>query len=124
MSVRAQLANDIKPHLPKKWKVVPYQTNLDTVDVVTVMLKLSTVERTPAAPLASHTVTFTMTVIEPVTTPGDADDAVDDDLDDLLFALDATENLIWSTATRVTYNDRNPAYDIDLEVVTTPTEGA
>ena len=118
MSTRQVLLDALKPQLPKRWKLVPYQTNLDTVDVVTVMFKIKTIGRTPAAPRVNHTVTFTVTIIEPKDTPGTSDDALDDELDDLLFALDATDDLVWRSATRVTYNATNPAYDIDLDVIT------
>lgn len=118
MGVRAQLLEVVKPTLPKAWKIVPFQTNLDTIDTPTVMFKIKTIERLPAAPQSSHLVTFTLTVIEPKDSGEKAEDSVEDDLDKVVFALDAAPSIRRATATRVVYNDRNPAYDIEIEVVT------
>jgi len=117
--VRKTLIDALKPLLPSDWRLIPYATNLDTISRPVVMLRLKTIEKLAQAPLSHRTATFTLTVIEPRTEPGPADDALDDKLIDLLAAIDDFgAGLTWSTATSVVWGDpaSNPAYDIELQL--------
>ena len=112
-NLRAAVTDALKPILPTDWKLVSYQTNLDTISQPVVVLKLETVERHPQAPNGARLITYTLTVIEPKTAPGPADDALDHKLVVLLDAIDATPGLRWSKAQRVA-TDTNPAFDVSL----------
>jgi hypothetical protein len=120
MNLRELIKAQVEPLLPakRKWRVIPYQDNLDVVDAPTAMFKIKTIVRTPEAPRNNHTVTFVMTVIEPTADSKRGEDLLGVDIDDFLFALDTVKNLVWTKAERVVYNASNPAYDIDIEVVT------
>lgn len=109
----------LAPLLPRDWKWIPFQRNLDAITVPTAMLKLQTVTRTPTAPIAIRDVEYVLTIIEPITDPARGAAALDDHLVDLLGAIDDTPDIAWKTATAVAWGDPNPtnlAYDI---IVTT-----
>lgn len=112
-SIRAAVIDALKPLLPSSWKLVAYQTNLDSISQPVVVLKLEEVQRHPAAPQGARLITYTLTIIEPKTAPGPADDSLDTNLVLLLEAIDATPGLNWSSAKRVA-TDTNPAFDVSL----------
>lgn len=118
MSVRDELAAALTPLLPAGWKLIPYQDSVDTLNDVTVMLKLASVEKHPAAPLGAYLTKFTVTVVDPSKDMGKAEDRLDDELLALLAALDGINNSLWSTAEKVLFQDAYLAYDIAVQVVT------
>lgn len=127
MSVRDQLAAALKPLLPKRWKLIPYQDSLDEISQTTVMFKLMKMENLKQAPLSHYSFTFLLTVIEPGSDMQKVETALDDHVEDLWQLLDM--GLSWTApqeATKVFYGSSNLAYDITTEVVcpkpTQPTE--
>lgn len=114
--LRQFVMDALAPLLPKKWKFVPVPRNLDTIDVPTLVLSLQSISRTASAPLGSRDVEYTLTIIEPKTDPLVAHMALDDLIVDLLGAIDDLPDLVWRTATAVTYGDTatNFAFDITL----------
>jgi hypothetical protein len=114
-NVRTAVIDMLKPLLPKTWKLVPFETNLDELSPKTpvVVLKLQSIERHPSAPQGVRLVTYVLTIVEPKIEPGPADDALDDDLIRLLQAIDLLPGIQAGKATRVVSGD-HPAYDIDL----------
>ena len=113
-NMRTAVTGYLKPLLPTSWRIVPYVTNLDSISQPVAMLKLQSVEKHPQAPKTERIVTYVLTVIEPKTAPGPADDALDTNLIRLLDAIDDVPGLIWSKAERVIAQDSNPAFDITL----------
>ena len=68
---------------------------------------------------AMRTYNFGLICLVPQTTPGTADDALDDLLEDVIFALEgsAVRNMvIFNRATRATFEDKFPAYQVDTTV--------
>ena len=116
-TIRAQLATQLKPLLPRAWKIVDHQTNLDVLDNPVVMLKQQSIRRAPAAPQGAHIVSFTVTVVAPQTDLQRAEDALDEKVDTLIHALDANQSLNWTDAEKVLFQDSYLAYDITLEVI-------
>ena len=118
MTARQQLATAIAPLLPATWKLIPYQDSIDTLSSVVVMLKLESIEKAPSAPIGAYLAKFTVTIADPSTDPKNAEDRLDDEVLALLAALDALNSTLWSTATKVSFNSTNLAYDIAVSVVT------
>lgn len=118
MSARKELANTLKPLLPKAWRLVPYADNLDTLDRVVVMIKQTQIERLPAAPIGTYRTSFVVTVIAPQSDSEKAEDELDDGVHEVLSALDSINNSLWSSAEKVLFSDSNLAWDIAMQVVT------
>jgi len=116
-TVRDQLATALKPLLPKAWRIIPYTTNLDTVDGVTLMMRQTRIEKAPNSQ-GNHQVTLVLTVIDPHTDPQRAEDALDEEVGQLLYAFLPIEWLNWTVAERVVFGELNHAYDITLTLYT------
>ena len=126
-NLRTGVTDALKPLLPEAWQIIPFSKNLDTITRPVVMLQLEEVQRHKDAPNGARLVTYTLTVIEPKTDPGPADDSLEANLIDLLNAIDKSPGLAWSGAKRVVAHESNPAFDITLtySVANAPlTEGA
>lgn len=117
-AVRAQLIADLKPTLGKKFTLFPDGNTLrDSLSKPALVLTRTQVEKLAEAPLGFYSNSMTLTVIDNVL---DNEDHLDDLLDDVLEALDGVNTgLKWESATRATYNDSNPAYQITLTVHST-----
>src|SRR5690606_33798741 len=66
-TAREALVEQLKPALPKDWKFVEHQRNLDRLAQTTVVLKQESIAKLTAAPLHWLHVTFTITIIDPGT---------------------------------------------------------
>jgi hypothetical protein len=117
MAVRKYVVDSVKPLLPRSWRFIEQQQNLDVIDRVTVILMLQDIAPAPAAPRGALLARYTLTLIEPKTDPARAEAALDDLILDLVQALAGVPNLVWTTATRALFGE-NQAYDITLEVTT------
>ena len=105
MNIRDWVIDQVKPLLPRGWRLIPYSTNLDVLSTPVVMLKLQSIARTPEAPNASRTAEFVLTIIEPKTDPQAREDALDDNLLALIYAIDKLPSLKWTKATRALFAD-------------------
>lgn len=113
-AVRDAVVASVTALLPAGARLVPVQRNLDVIDCVTLMLKLSKIEYLKGAPLGGWTITYTLTVIHPATDPAVADEALDDIVIDLFEGLQSA-NSMWPTeATKVLWDQSRMAYDITL----------
>jgi len=116
VNVRKYVIDTLRPLLPKKWLVKAFNALPDEITTTTVVLALQSYARNPSAPRGPRLATFVLTILTPKTIPGDADDALDDDLIDLANALDRVAGktgLTWTTATRGVASGR-PGFDIAL----------
>jgi len=124
---RRWVSDQLKPLLPRGWELVPYTRVLDAIEKPTVMVRLNSISRLPEAPMAAHITEYVVTIVNPAADPGQADAALDDDIADLLHALDQTRNehglpvLRWTRAERVIYAETYLAFDISVEVITNAT---
>ena len=122
MNVRDTIADFIVPLLPSTWKVVPYSTNLDVLDTVVVMFKQTSVERLmngAGRVRNSYLHSITCTVIDPHQDLKRSQDALDDELMQVLIALDGYDNLWWEDANSGNYNAEILGYDISIKVIST-----
>lgn len=97
--------------------VIPYARSLEPAKP-TVMVRIDNV-KPGIVPDALRSYTFGLICLVPQTTPGIADTELDELLEDVLFALEgsATRNgIIWSDAERATFEDKFPAYQINIDV--------
>ncbi|MET4053588.1 hypothetical protein ABID81_002966 [Frigoribacterium sp. PvP054] len=114
-TTRQQLADALKPALPAAWVLVPYSRNLDVLSKVTVMLHASRIERAPAAPMGALVSQFTITVIDPQDDPTRAWGALDDEVMELIFALDEL-GVQWTAAEPVLVQN-NLGWEITIDIV-------
>jgi hypothetical protein len=114
------LADALRPLIPAAWHFVGYEDSIDDPDRVTVIVKLSSVQRFPAAPEGAYRAEWVVTIIDPHTDPAKADpflfDALIDFLDDLDTAPDL-EWLGWTSAEKVLDSGRF-AFDITIHTIT------
>ncbi|WP_157001435.1 hypothetical protein [Agromyces laixinhei] len=116
MSARKDLAAALVPLLPKKWQVIDHDRNLDKLAVIAVLVSQRRIEPAPNAQ-GSHKGTFRVFIIDPHTDVAAAEDALDDGVDTLLYALDGVQAVRWTNAEKVIYQDFR-AYQITLEAFT------
>jgi hypothetical protein len=116
-TAREQLVEALRPLLPPTWVVVPFSRNLDVISHPTVMVHASRIERSPAAPLSKHIVTFTVTVLDPQKDPTRGQGALDDEVNELIFALDQITFANFLSAEPSFVQDYL-GWDVALEVIT------
>lgn len=113
---RAQVVNVLTAALPPDITVLPYAKNLDTAGNGTVMVRID--EVVPSSnPQALREYRFALVLVVPQTLTGD--DLLDALLEDVLYALesrDVPNGIVWNSATRATFEDKFPAYQVDLTV--------
>lgn len=118
----------LKPNLPRRWTLAPYIRKPDDLDGITVIVHLQKIERLPEAPLGSQIATYLVTIVDPAQDWSQADANLDDEIVDLISALDLVRNqeglpvLRWTSADRNTWNDTYLAFDITVTAIITPKE--
>lgn len=115
--IRKWVLDSIKPTLPNRFKLVPYVNDAEQISTPTCFLVVDEITRTPEAPKVGRDVDYILYLVEPKTEPGRADDAIDNELFTLLDALDDTKSVYWTKATRATWAESNPAYQITLRAL-------
>lgn len=117
--LRPQLENELLANItPGKYRWVPAQTRLDRLAKPTLMLKMSSVERHPAAQQVLMP-TFTVTVISEHTDPMLADTDLDGHLDELIAAIRPIRWVAFRGAEKAQFQSKYLCYDIQLEALTT-----
>ncbi|MGP6170624.1 hypothetical protein ACTU6V_05385 [Microbacterium sp. A204] len=119
-ALRAWFSSQIKPLLPAGWRYIPNQDTPAQITVVTVVYKLLEIEPLAEAPIGSNRNTIVLTVLSPHEDDVKAEDALDNDVIDMVTALDGHAKIAWSRAQKV----RDPktdrlAWDITVSVITT-----
>ncbi|MFJ3392024.1 hypothetical protein [Leifsonia aquatica] len=118
VNVRQTIIDGIKPLLPKRWKLLPNNPNLDTLSQVTVTVRIDRIERTREAPQSHRDYYGVIRVIDPSQSIDKVDDAIDDDIIDLLNAIDELPLLSWTTAERgQVEGTQNFAFDITFKML-------
>lgn len=116
--VRARLENDLLGQIePGTFQFVPVQTRIDRPSKPTLMLKMSSVTRHPAAQGVLLPI-FTLTVVSHKTDPGEADMHCDELLDTLLAPIQKLRWVAFRGAEKVAFQTKYMAYDISLEALT------
>jgi hypothetical protein len=122
VTIRQQFGDAIAAALGDGITVVPYAKALDAIALPVVMLERTTVAK-PSNAMGGYLVTFTVHVVSPIIGRDVADDELDDVLDQVLLALDGITWCHWTTATRSVFLDAYPSYQVNVQTVTTKTEG-
>lgn len=119
MNSRKAFAAAIRKQLGRRYKVIDHPRNLDAVETKRPVVMLIRTEMKPAANAqGAYLNEIAVWIIEPKTI--DAEDALDDALEDVILALDAFPGVLWTSAERSTYgDDEQPAYRIQTTTVST-----
>lgn len=107
--------------LPADITVLPYARQIDPPSRPTVMVRVDEVRPSPHAN-GFRDYGFALVLVSHLTAAGPADDELDGLLEDVLYALeqDAIPNgVVVGTATRATYAETSPAYEVALTVTIT-----
>lgn len=120
MSARTETVALLAAHLPADVVVMPYSRQIDPPSKSTVMVRIDEVKPARSA-WGFREYTFALVLIAAQTLAGAGDDELDALLEDVLFALekdDIPNGVTWSQATRATYQETNPAYEVAITVAT------
>jgi len=116
-TVRQELADLLKPILPKGWVIVPNERAVEGTSHPVLRLSQQSLERHPQAPMGAHLVTFMATVIIPGADYVRSEDVLDDAVNAFLFAVDSLPggSVAWGTADKKFFEDAL-GYEISLTV--------
>lgn len=115
MTTRQDLAATLATDLPAM-RVVGFAEAVEPIlDQPVVVVCLTNVDR-PRYVDGTRGATFDIIVAVALTTPGTADDALEDALGDVLDALDVYPWGLWSGALRSTYLETYPSFTITLSI--------
>lgn len=117
---RKELVALIQPVVDPDWKIVDSDRNVDEIDQTCLQLKQRTIDRQGPG---LYAVGFLGTVSTPHTDTQLAEDALDDAVLGLIYALDAITSLSVGTATKVEVASQRLGYDIELTLSTQPEKG-
>lgn len=119
---RKALAKVLKPLLPRTWAIIDSSRAIDRITRTTVQLRQTEIKRTPGAPLATHDIDFLVTIAVPEAATQAAEDKLDEQIDDLIHALDVA-GLAWRDCRKVvTFEGQRLGYDLTLTIHSTKKE--
>ncbi|GAB3608589.1 hypothetical protein GCM10027414_07140 [Humibacter ginsengiterrae] len=118
-TARQYFIDEITPLLPTDWRVDPFVDTLDNMDRMTVLLKITDLEKAIGVPNGSYLTTADVILIAPqsgnIVT---SEDALDEALLTLLPALDSA-HVRWTKASKATFTDLQAlGYSIAVQFVT------
>lgn len=130
ISVRTVIIDTIKPLLPGRWRLLDNSPNLDTLDRVTVTTSIQRIERAPEVAKNARWYFGTLRVEEPSHDIDAVDDLLDDEIIDLLNAIDDLARaddapiITWTTAERGVTKEEggNFAFDVTFKMLYTRKE--
>lgn len=112
MSARDLVQQALRAGMPKRWKLIPAQDNIDTPDRTTILLKLQSLENSKAGPRAAYEYTFVATIVEPGSDILRVERTLDDHVEDLWQLIEKESNLSPVKAEKVAVNDGLLGYDV------------
>lgn len=115
-SARAVLLAAVQPLVPAQWQLVTDESAQDDVQLPRVTLSQRTIGPATFAGTAVHVVGFTVTVTVPDSDLGAAEDALDDDIEVFIWALDSAR-VLWTEATKGLYDGRL-GYQLGVQITT------
>lgn len=118
MSVRSELAAELKPLLPASVKIIDVPRSIDGMEAKRPVVLLFRESRAKAPnAIGDYFDTFALYVITPGVDTRRSEDALDDTLDAVIDALDQVKWINWSIAERSVFGDNQaPAYKITLTI--------
>lgn len=127
-TARELLSAALREHLPEGVRVMDYALQLDALerDARIVMLRLDGVEPSPM-PQAWRRYRYALVLAVAGSEPGRSDDTLDQLVEDVLDALEATRLVGWSSANRAVLTDSEnrpkwPSYEVVLTLDTRKTD--
>lgn len=121
MKARDDLVTILQAVLPPSYSIEPYARNVGAIAAPVVMLRLDEFRQSKYAN-GHWDVDAALLLVGPTVEPGNADEDLEDVLEDVLFAIGKSDNLVWTTAKRATYGDPDPmypAFEITIQITTT-----
>jgi hypothetical protein len=119
-TVRSTVVGWLRDLLPSSWDVKAGQAMPGQLARPTLYVNYSGLEPLPAAPLGHVLVTMTLTVADHHADTKLSEDAVDEQVIDLILALDAHPKLAWTSASKLRV-EGNDALGWTMTVTTTAT---
>lgn len=114
--IRDWLEERLKDLLPSDWVIRKNQVQTGTLSKVTVTFKLMRIRKSPAAPAGELENEIIITIAHPSTDIVQAEDALDDQVIELLTAIDLTEGIYWTLAEKVQVGDTYLGWDITAQI--------
>ena len=118
-TARAHVHAALSPNMPAGVDFRAYPARIDTPNKRTVMIRVEDVRPDERAPVKFYLFTYTLLLVSPFTDDGRgaADEDLDELLEDVLLAVEATPDVQWTAATRGQWLDTPlPAYEISIQV--------
>lgn len=115
LSVRDWIKAQLEPILPPTWKINKHQSMPGTISAVTVILKYTSIAKLPEAKRSWLANEVVLTVVDPHTDQDRGEDALDDEVLELVTALDSIHQLVWTDAKKVQVGPYL-GWDITLQV--------
>jgi len=117
MSARKLIAETLREHLDRKYKIVDHPRDLDQIEARKPVVQIIQTKLRPAPnKQGAYQADLAVWVIEPKTI--DAEDDLDDAMLDVAVALDKLDSLTWDEAERSLYGDaEQPAYRFQTTVI-------
>lgn len=126
-TVREWLEDALKPVLPSGWRIIPNQRIPETIDRITVVIKHIRIAPLAEAPKGHLSNDVIITVADPHTDQARAEDALDDEVLELVNALQTIAGITWTGADKVLVNTTdNLGWDIACSIISrkkAPTNG-
>lgn len=118
-AARAFIAETIREHAPKAWRVVASHEELGTLDRITVVVSVSRIARAAEAPMGAYDTTALVSLVSPIEGNHDKAEAqLEEAIGDLLVILERKLGTAWEPAELRIFRDRNLAWDIPVHVIT------
>lgn len=118
MSLRSQLAKQLKPALPRSWVIVESSRTLESPSKMTLQIHQKSYR--PARTQGAFLVDFAVNLICPQAAWDKAEDDFEDAIPTILARFQKIQNLQFSAATKSTYDGKLPAYEITVTLETNP----
>jgi hypothetical protein len=114
-AVRAYLVDELRPMLPDTWDIKPGESTPATLAKPTLYMDFGGIVPLSAAPMGAVQVNFTLTIADHHADVAMAEDGVDEQIFDLISALDAHPTILWTDAKKIRIPQNNAlAWQIDI----------
>lgn len=123
-TARAFVADVLEGVIPAEWKMTPTLEAAKRLDVPGVYLEYTRIERADDLPPGHARVVIYASVIDPNTDTAQGENAVDDEVVELVTAIDAHPLISWTEAEKLRLPTGELGWRITLNLIvsTTPTE--
>lgn len=119
---RLELQSGIRPLLPKSWLIKPTSAKTDNVDATVVQFQQVRIEKLAQAPRGKLAIEFLMTIKSGKEQTQAAENDLDTEIVDLLFALTRAGFLWRDCDKRLFDNQTRLGYELTVTVTTEPKE--